>query len=800
MANVDGSIRSLIQGVSQQPARTRLLGQCTLQENFRSNPVEGLQRRPPTEYIGDLFTDAFDQQWYDVELKGRRFIIGAGVGGIRAYNTDGEEYDILEVDDATDYLDGGKLHFATIEDTTYIVNTEKVVAMDAATKSYNEDSSIVYILGGNYSKPFKVIVNVTDKTSNVTTTTTVTHTTPDGSNAAHVAQIATDFIADAIYDLLVAAAPSNVSFELFKDHIRIKNTSPSTKALNVQSSDGAYDSLMKTVNQTVTSATLVPRYAPHGMMVTVQTGSNADSPLLYLEFRVTPKTDTETLTTGSHFGRDGIWYESVAPGIPYLMDVTTMPHVLTYDDVAEEFTFSPGEWKGRQVGDEDSNSDPSFIGSTINWLAYFQGRLVMLTGISTVMSRTNDPLDYFFRSAVSKVNDDPIDIRSTAKNVSALLVAIPFNRDLIIFASNNAQFIIFGRTALTSENASLVLTTTFESELQAPPVPAGRNIFFGINYGEFTGIREFFTEGTEDINDARPITDHVLKYMPGKVHKLATTSNFNTLLVQTDSSDTNMYPYEYIWSGDSKLQSSWSTWITPNSLEHFFFVESVIYMVAKIGDNYSLEKIDLDQQYDAELNYQVHLDRKVFLTATGDTITLPYEDAPDIDDMVFIQGADCPTPGLRATVEDYDAGTGLVTFTKDYDGAEIIAGQRYLSRYRPTMPFIKDADGVKIGTARLIISKFLLNYRDSGDFYCDIISRFRDTDTVYFSGRIADDPSTQVGVAPIQSGSFVMPFRENADLAELEIYSQSELPLTLMDIEYLGQYTKKGNRITQGEK
>ena len=52
---VDGALRSLIQGVSQQPFRNRLPGQCTLQENMSSNPVDSLQRRPPEEVVGHLF-------------------------------------------------------------------------------------------------------------------------------------------------------------------------------------------------------------------------------------------------------------------------------------------------------------------------------------------------------------------------------------------------------------------------------------------------------------------------------------------------------------------------------------------------------------------------------------------------------------------------------------------------------------------------------------------------------------------------------------------------------------------------
>lgn len=793
--NVDGSIRSLIQGVSQQPPRIRIPGQCTVQENFRSNPVEGLQRRPPTVHIKDLYDDATAQQYYDYELGGKRYIVAAGIGNLRVFDTAGNEYPVTEVDDAFDYLDGGKLNFTTIEKNTFVANTTTTVAMLDGAMDYETNGSIIYILGGQYSKKFEISIQVTKLSDNTVATTTASFTTPNGSTASHIDQIATSYIANALLTAITTAAPANVTYSRQDDHILIQ--ADTGYSVTVQTSDDFADTLMRAINGTAKQATHVPKFAPHGYVVRVQTGNNADSPLLYLVFRVTPRTENETLTIGSHFGRDGIWFETVAPDIQYALDTSTMPHTLVYDEEEEEFVFSAGDWKGRRVGDENSNSNPSFVGSTVNYMSYFQGRLVILSGISCVMSRTNDPFDFYFRSAISKVPDDPIDIRSTAKNVDALRSAVPFNRDLIIFAADNAQFIVFGRTQLTSENAALVLTTTFENELRVAPVAAGRNIFFAINYGKYTGIREFFTEGSEDVNDARPITDHVLKYMEGKVTKLATTSNFNTLLVQTDKNDKHIYVYEYIWSGNTKLQASWSTWIMPNSVQHMFFVDSVIYMVVKIGDDYSLESTDLDTQFETDLNYMVHLDRKYSLEATG-SLTLPYDNPPDIDDMIFVQGEDCANPGLRAEVDSYDPETKIVTFKRNYNG-RIHFGQKYLSRYVPTMPFVKDADGVKIGTARLVISQFRMNYRESGSFSSAIMSKYRDDATVYFSGRIANDPNTVVGVAPIQSGTFIMPFRENAEYAELEIYTDNETPLTLMDIEWRGQYTKRGQRITQGE-
>jgi hypothetical protein len=56
MTKVDGSLKSLLQGVSQQPPRDRLPGQSTDQLNMSADPVTGLTRRPPTDLVGGLFS------------------------------------------------------------------------------------------------------------------------------------------------------------------------------------------------------------------------------------------------------------------------------------------------------------------------------------------------------------------------------------------------------------------------------------------------------------------------------------------------------------------------------------------------------------------------------------------------------------------------------------------------------------------------------------------------------------------------------------------------------------------------
>lgn len=784
---VDGSLKSLIQGVSQQPARSRIPGQCTAQDNFSSNPVDGLTRRPPLDYIANLFAGT-GAQFYNYTIGSNDYIIAARAGSLRVFDINGVEKTVNSSAGPNAYLDGSELAFTTLDGVTYISNKTKKPTMLGTTASYVQTGAIVYVLGGQYGRKYTVDIDWSG------TTISVSWTAPDGGSAAHSTQISTDNIATQVTAALNANATftSNFSATRVSDCIYIKKTAaPTTEVFQVSVGDGDGGNNMFVVNNTINDAAKLPRFAPKGYIVSITGYGGAGEDDWYLEFQTT---DT-SVTLGNGFGLEGIWAETVAPDTPYLLDQTTMPHVLTYNSGTDQFTFAVGSWAGRQVGNTVSNEDPSFIGNPVEDMGYFQGRLVFLAGPAVIMSRTDRPLDFWVESATVQADTDPIDIQSTANGVTKMLRVIPHNRDLVIF-SDKGQFIVFGRNSLTPKNSSLVLTTAFEAELNARPVPAGRNVFFGINYGKFTGVREFYTEGSQDINDSRPITQHVLKYIPGKVRHMASSSNFDILLVQTVADLSKLYVYEYIWKDTAKVQSSWSRWSLPNNVAYFFLLESQIYAISSVSGNYVLEVMDLDPQDDEGLTYQVKLDRKVTVAGVNTTISNPLPQMPSLSDMVFVQGAGCPNPGLRVTVKSSTLST--ITFNDDLLGGSVICGQRYRSSYKPTMPIVKDQDGVKVGSGKLVISKFFVNCRDSGSLDAIKTSKYREDESVHFSGLTVGDPESIIGEPPIADGAYIIPFRDNSDYAEIEIYTDSHLPLTMMDIEWIGQYTKRGRRIQQG--
>lgn len=798
---VDGSLDGLIQGVSQQPRKNRLKGQCTKQENMTSNPVDGLSRRPPTDFLAELFESENDIQFYQLTNNYGDFVVCAELNNLRVFSIDGEEKTVNEVDDAFDYLDGGKLCFTTLEDVTYVGNKSTTVLMEDELPTFVDYGSIIYIKGGTYSTDYTITVNWKDAGPMGTPREiSVTQTT----SASSAANIKTPTIATNLKALLDAATTNsfNTTFDVFRDedtlYIQWKPATLRTDVFSVTVTESSGNNNIIAINNSVKRVADLPRFAPHGYYVVVTGDGSQQEDDYYLEFSVNPDDQGVQPALGSGYGSEGLWIETVKKNIKYLLDWETMPHVLEYDPEEDEFNFSLGEWKDRTVGDEESNPTPSFVDRKINDLSYFQGRLVILAGPAVIMSRTDKHLEFFVESAVVNADTDPIDVQSTSEGITSMVHAIPHNRDLVIFAEKKAQFIVFGRNTLTPDNASLVLTTAFEANLNAKPVPSGRNVFFAINYGNFTGIREFYTEGAADINDSRPVTQHVLKYISGLVKHMSTSSNFDTLLVQ--AGDLNkLYIYEYIWVGDRKAQSSWSTWTFPEDVVFFFFIESVIYLVSKIEDTYAMYKIDLNAQFNDGLTYQVKLDKRVVHENVSYDIVNPVPYETDPDNMVFVQGIGCPYPGMRVMAESYDAGTDTITLEDDMDGGDVIAGVRYTSSYIPTMPLIKDQSGTKIGTGKLRLSRLFPNLEMTGQIAVNILYKYRNAVQMYFGARTIGSPDSLIGQEAVTTRTESIPFRENADYGEIEIWTDSHTPMTILDIEWKGQYTKRGQRVPQGE-
>lgn len=795
MTKVTGSLRNLIQGVSQQPEINRLPGQCTEQINMSSNPVDGLIRRSAATEIANLFADATPAQFYDFTVNNTKYLLAATTGNLRVFNaTTGAAKTVNQNNSSFAYLDGNPLAFTTSDDITYVGNRSKIVLMKSLSASYAAGQGIIEIVGGDYGKTYSVTITYSGGTY------VASYNTPSGGNVNDIFNVDTSDIALHLYNAIVAVAGLTTFFNVTRVNNVINISSKDLSRWTMTVEDGANGINITGVTDSMKDSAKLPVYAVQGHNIKITgVGQNGNADTWYAVFNCNLKPDGSAYALGTGFGQQGTWNEVVAPGINFEILSTTMPHILTYDANTDQFTFDLAGFANRAAGDYITNPDPSFIGATIEDISLFQGRLVFLSGENIIMSRTNKPFDFWKNSATTLADTDPIDEKSTAKGVKKLYRAVPFNRDLIIF-SNIGQFIVFGRNSITPKNSSLVLTTTFEANMAADPVAAGRNIFFAQTYGSFTGIREFYADGALDVNDARTITQTITKYLKGNVTLLSTSHNFDILFVHTDNDPTIIYPYEYIWVDNAKKQSSWCTWKFPLPVVFSSISQSTVTLVMKSGTTYILSQLNLDIQPDTGLTYQVKLDRKKVLSAINTTIANPYTTMPaDPSTIIFVQGVGCPNPGLRVSVLSYNAGTNTYTLARDMLGGQVICGIPFRSSYIPTNPHVTDRDGANVGVGKLRVTKFLLTYANTGVINARATSPYRPDLTTRVIGRVVGDINSSIGNPAIINGQVNIPFRSDIRYAHLELWSDDITPMQVIELEWKGQYVVKGQRITNNK-
>jgi hypothetical protein len=802
---VDGSLGALLQGVSQQPVRQRLEGQVTEQINMTSDPVRMLHRRPPTQFLNQFNIGAVDisktftyymelsdlSKYYVIIVPNATtvYIINAETGAIKA-GTDTISAAFLTYISIADPR--SDLRMITIGDTTFVVNTNIVPAMDATLSypfvlatAYLLDSARVSIDVGQYSRDYTVSVVITG------TTYSVTHTTPVSTAGGAEAAIATDKIAEELETLLIAEATILANFNIKRkgDSI-ILYPKTADLAYSVSSHDGTGGGAMKTSSSNAVSSFInLPTRAAHGSVYTI-TGASGEADDIYMLFQA--EDTTTTVTDDDLFFQAGKWIETLQPNLKYLIDTTTMPHLMTFTGLdldAGTATELSLPWANKIVGDTESDKVPEFIGKPINDIFTFQDRLVLLAGEYVMLSVTSDFFNFWKKTVNTLLDDGPIGLSAVSSTVNELVYGTKHNNDIIVF-SNERQFKIPGSPAITPRTATMTETTAFKIQTQTPPAQGGQNIYFAVDSGTYSGIREFYTDSDLDTNNATAITVAVERYIPGTIRRLASSTNLNKLATLAGPSNI-LYLYEHLWDRSEKVQEAWSEWRFGDdvSIVDVAFRADNLDILVYIGEDLHFLTLSINTDTELVLGEDVFLDRRVEVIAstTGTVTSLP----TDITLLDAIQSTGCPNPGLRVEILSYDGTT--IRFKRDMLGGTVYVGTKYTSSVKPTMPRIRDDNGLVIGTSEFTIGEMFINFDSSGPFDVDVIGEYSYTERN--SGRVLGEVSATVGEYDLTTGSFPVPVRHAANKAEINIRTDSPYPLTVVDIEWEGQFYKRGRRV-----
>lgn len=260
------------------------------------------------------------------------------------------------------------------------------------------------------------------------------------------------------------------------------------------------------------------------------------------------------------------WIEWVEPGIHDELNPATMPHIIRVrpDDVnplGHVWEFAPTEWGKREVGSEDDNKMPSFVGKKINAIFFVSDRLGFLSENNIILSETGEEHHRnFFRTTVLDVLDsDRIDVSVATDGVSHLRWARPIGKSIIL-SSDDRQFSLDWNNALTPHQLSITEAMAYPASGNTEPTSAGPNVYWITGTDQFGSMLEMFVQDMTLTTDATNVTSHVPHYLPLPVTHMVAHTNLDALFVHSGAYRDRLYVYKYFWAGDQKVQSSWSYW------------------------------------------------------------------------------------------------------------------------------------------------------------------------------------------------------------------------------------------------
>lgn len=203
MAFISSSIPNLVNGVSQQPDVLRLPSQAKEQVNGFSSTASGLRKRPPVEFVASLFPVALTSvnqakvHWINRD-NNEKFVVVAQGNDLRVFDLEGNPQTVNFPDGKAYLLESNPqeaFRFLTIADFTFVVNKNREVREGLNRSDKRPYEAIVSVKGGNYGKTYEILIDGISLAS---------YTTPNGTDGSHAAQIGTDFIAQQLFNDLVA--------------------------------------------------------------------------------------------------------------------------------------------------------------------------------------------------------------------------------------------------------------------------------------------------------------------------------------------------------------------------------------------------------------------------------------------------------------------------------------------------------------------------------------------------------------------------------------------------------------------
>lgn len=823
------SIPNLIQGISQQSDAQRDPTQGELQVNGYSSLTDGLRKRAGTSVLRQISSASLGDVFFHSILRdsSEKYLVVIAKTAVRVFDLNGIEKTV-SAPSGYGYLStvvncAADIRCASIGDFTFISSVRRLPAMapglSPATPRPATNEALVWVRAANYGQTYRVSVN-----GALAVVTTPVQPVVTSGNTVTENRISTADIAESIKTALSGVSGVSIAREGSVLHLT------SSSAITVAATDARSNADITAITSTVQAFTDLPALAPRGYTVEI-IGQEANQYDGYFVSFV-PRGASAT------FG-EGTWQECVAPGMPYQLDATTMPHLLIRLP-SGSFYFGPANgstqggitvptWGQRTAGDYDTAPDPSFIGKAIQGVFIYRNRLGLLADENVILSRARDYFEFFPETVTTVLDTDPIDLTASSNRVSVLRHAVPTQDELILF-SNQLQFrLSTGDAALTPATAMVSILTAYEADMTVEPLQTAAGIVFAQSNGSWQQFREFSIRGagTALVGAAPSLTDHVPTLIPSGVSRLVGNDTAGVWFAITMAAgfQDRIYVYKFAdrstGSGVERVQRSWSYWEMPGRVLQVLCVLETLYLLIEYPDgSVWLESMPVADRLTTDALTTLLLDRMVTTTAATPSVVRVASGVYNVITKTTTWTLPFALQGLTQAWSLYGSGQNggkwlgsassgnTITARGDWSGKAIVFGQPIEFRYRfSRFKVMLEQGGGRVASNvdRTQVRQARIRYHDTGYFRAEVTPERRPTATYTFDGWQLGVRNSQLGSTLGQGldiedrqyfeGVFTVPIQARGETCIVELVNDTPNPCMFSSCDWLAQVTSRGQRL-----
>jgi len=479
----------------------------------------------------------------------------------------------------------------TVQDTSIITNKTKVVKGLPKPTNYNpQRQATINLTAINYSCQYRVNIDIGSGFVNAVdyTTINIEHVDLSTAGAAEIKSNTAESLLTEIESQLNAWSGNNGSiFTVTRLPASLEIVS--TIDFKIEAIDGLGNIGMVAFREQVNTVADIPSRSVNGRIMKVVNSSNGQTSDNYWT----------TFYAENGVAGDGNWEETVDPTVSPGLDSDTMPHELK-SIALNTFVIQKAAWDGRAVGDENTNSDPSFLENTIQQAFLYNSRLGFLTEDNVSMSRTGFFNDFYHASALTITDDDPIDVNCSSIRPAKLHAILPTAQGLILF-SQNQQFILFADAKILTPSAAIIRgISNYEMDVNIDPVDVGTTIKWCSKTPSYTRVFAAQTRGSEESPLVHDIGKVVSEYIPKDVNNLLGSAQ-NELIALYGSSLKDVYFHKMHTAGKDVAMQAWFKWTLPGKVNNLALDSDILTAVVENNGIYSLISCSLTQTPDEEI-------------------------------------------------------------------------------------------------------------------------------------------------------------------------------------------------------